>query len=661
MKELPADNKTGYSIRNGKKSIDDFQNPVTPNPSSKKAVIKLTETWEILRKVFDSLSLGCYLSNTGGNLQDCNKILEKITGYNENELVGNNIYQMGLYSERSSRKLRKYLSGNWNEKLFLPHESIINGKSGNEIAVELTIFPVTLGDREYQMHMVRDISGLKALEQEIERSRTNFYKVMERNADGIIIVDKEGIIRHTNPAAEILFDKNAEELIGMEFGIPVNGENVPDIEVPRSGGDIAFVKMYATEMEWEGKNAYMVLLHDITKHKQIKEEKDIIYSQFLHAQKMEAIGTLAGGIAHDFNNFLTAIRGYLELVLMEIGEDDPLRPDLEESLREASKAANLTRQLLLFGRRQLMKMIPINLNEIIKDMMKMIGRIIGEDITITYELEENLHTIKADPGNMEQVIINLIINARDAMPNGGRMLIKTENVSLRDKIVKPLCYVPPGNYVCFSLSDNGVGMNRKIIEHIFEPFFTTKGLRKGTGLGLPVLYGIIKQHKGWINVQSELGQGTTFKIYLSAVPLKPKQIIKVDNGSEIKYDLQGKNERILVVEDEKSISELTARILKKNGYIPRCASSATEAKRIFEKEKGDFSLIFSDVVLPDRDGLQLAENLLKVNSDIKVVFTSGYSDSKSRWNAIISKGFKFIQKPYSVNDLLKAVREVIKS
>lgn len=398
-------------------------------------------------------------------------------------------------------------------------------------------------------------------------------------------------------------------------------------------------------------------IQDITERKRAEEEREKMQAQLIQAQKMESIGTLAGGVAHDFNNLLTTIQGYAQLAMMSLKESDPFYENFKEIHQASVRAAKLTRQLLLFSRQQPMDLHSITLNEIVDNLMKMLKRLIGEDITVQADLDPNLWTNMADPGNMEQVIMNLVVNARDAMPEEKKITIKTENVDIDEGYCEIYKYAHPGKFVCLSVEDIGVGMDKENIQHIFDPFFTTKGIGKGTGLGLSVVYGIVKQHEGWINVYSELGRGSVFKVYLPASSVESKDEAKEEVISI--QDCHGKGERILLVEDDDGIREFAKRVLFESGYVGFEAANAEEALNIFGKEKGDFHLVFSDVVLPEKSGLQLVEQLLCRKPELKVLLTSGYTDQKSQWPVICEKGYRFIQKPYGLTDLLRTVREVI--
>ncbi len=380
-------------------------------------------------------------------------------------------------------------------------------------------------------------------------------------------------------------------------------------------------------------------------------------AQLLQAQKMEAIGNLAGGVAHDFNNLLQAIIGYAEMLLDQFTSGDPRCEDLKEIQNAAFQAASLTRQLLAFSRRQPLQPKTLNLNEVVTNIEKMLRRLIGEDITLVAALAPELENVTIDPGQIEQVIMNLAVNARDVMPEGGRLTIKTENVCLDEEYCKVFPYARPGEFVSLLIEDSGAGMDEETIEHIFEPFFTTKGPGEGTGLGLSVVYGIVKQHEGWINVHSEPGQGTAFSIYLPTSSVITQGEVK----DVIVMELEGKGERILLVEDEDVVREVATRTLDEKGYVVITSKNSQEALDIFEREKGDFHLVLSDVVLPDRSGIQLVEQLLSRKPELQVILSSGYTDHKLQWPIIQKRGFRFIQKPYKRGILLQAVREALES
>ncbi len=398
-------------------------------------------------------------------------------------------------------------------------------------------------------------------------------------------------------------------------------------------------------------------LIDVTPFKQAQQEKERLQHQLFQAQRMEAIGKLAGGIAHDFNNLLTVIIGYIGLLLIQLKPNDSLYKAVEEIKKAAERAASLTRQLLAFSRRQILEPRVICVNNLVKDMKGMLRRVIGENIEVQTILEPNLLSIKADPTQIEQVIMNLVINARDAMPEGGKIIIRTKNVYIDEDYCRTYPYARTGNFVCLEVEDTGIGMDKETIQHIFEPFFTTKPAGIGTGLGLSVVYGVVKQHNGWINVYSEPGKGTIFKIFLPVVSEKPE---KEEGKEEMPAgSLKGNGERILVVEDEKGLREMVKKILTENGYVVFEANNVKEASEIFNKEKGNFDLLFSDIVLPDSNGLEMAERFVKINPDLKILFTTGYTDERSQVVQVRKKGFRFLQKPYQLIELLTTVKHLL--
>ncbi len=379
--------------------------------------------------------------------------------------------------------------------------------------------------------------------------------------------------------------------------------------------------------------------------------------QLLQAQKMEAVGRLAGGVAHDFNNLLTAIKGYAELLLTSPGLTEGVQADIQQIKKAADQAAGLTRQLLAFSRRQPLQPQIVDVNKVVTEMDTMLRRLIGEDIELIATFEEERVLLEADPGQIEQVIINLAVNARDAMPEGGRLTLKTKRVRLDDRACASIPDARPGNFACMSIEDTGVGISKETIGQIFEPFFSTKAPGKGTGLGLAVAYGIIRQHGGWINVYSEPRHGTVFKVY---VPATDAEESPHDTTDTTPPDFQGAGQRILLVEDEEAVRDFAKRALEQSGYVVFPAADADEARCLFENQKGDFALVFSDVVLPDSSGINLIDSLLSVKPGLEVLLSSGYSDHKSQWPTIQEKGYHFLQKPYSLPDLLGTIDEIIK-
>jgi len=394
--------------------------------------------------------------------------------------------------------------------------------------------------------------------------------------------------------------------------------------------------------------SYVAIKRDVTQEVRLKE-------QLLQAQKMESVGRLAGGIAHDFNNLLTAILGYAELAARRLRPEDPSRLELSEVETAARRAAELTRQLLAFSRKQVLELRVIDLNRIVSDTSRMLRRLIGEDVELVMSLKERLGSVKADTGQIEQVLVNLAVNARDAMPNGGKLTIETSEVELDEAYSVFHFDVPPGRYVQLAVSDTGAGMDAKTLSHVFEPFFTTKEAGKGTGLGLSMVYGVVKQSGGHVTVYSEPGLGTTFKIYLPRVEEAPET-----NRRPPARTVPARGaETVLVVEDEEVIRRLICRALEAQGYTALSAPGAREALLLLEKHAGEIHLLITDVVMPGASGKELARSAAALRPSTKVLFISGYTDNVIVHHGVLDAGTAFLQKPFTPRSLVEKVREVL--
>jgi signal transduction histidine kinase len=373
------------------------------------------------------------------------------------------------------------------------------------------------------------------------------------------------------------------------------------------------------------------------------------------SQKLEAIGQLAGGIAHDFNNLLTAILGNAAFVLASTPPDDPRHADVREIERAATRAAELTHQLLAFGRKQVLRPTSLDLNSTLSQTMRMLTRLVGEHIDIAVVPDPILWEVEADPAQLEQVIVNLVVNARDAMPDGGKLTIETQNVTLQPGSTSQHIGAPAGDYVMIAFTDTGVGMDPATQDRIFEPFFTTKALGKGTGLGLATVYGIVRQSGGSISVYSEPNRGTTFKVYLPRVP----ESVPAASESVGPAASTSGTETVLVVEDEEAVRQLAARTLFVRGYTPLVANTGEEALRLSEQHAGPIHLLLTDVVLPRMSGSRLAESLLAARPEIRVLYMSGFAENAIVHNGVLQPGTDFIQKPFTPHVLAVKLREVL--
>ncbi|HVH08772.1 MAG TPA: ATP-binding protein, partial [Gemmatimonadales bacterium] len=394
----------------------------------------------------------------------------------------------------------------------------------------------------------------------------------------------------------------------------------------------------------------LALVEDVTGVKRLEQ-------QFFQAQKMEAVGRLAGGVAHDFNNLLTAILGSTELLREMIPTDHPGREEAEETRKAALRAADLTRQLLAFSRQQVLAPRVLSLNDVVVDMDRMLRRLIGEDIDLRTVLAGDLGAVRADPGQLEQVIVNLAVNARDAMPTGGKLTIETANTALDEAYAAARPVVAAGRYVMLAVSDTGAGMDEATKARLFEPFFTTKPKGKGTGLGLATVYGIVKQSGGYISVYSEPGRGATFKVYLPRVDaaVEPVEAAPAAGGS-----LRG-SETVLVVEDQGEVRSLTRRVLEARGYQVLVAASGQEAMRLAEERPGAIDLLLTDVIMPGMSGRGLGLLLAAAHPAMKVLYVSGYADESIVHQGMLEPGVWFLQKPFTPEALARKVREVLES
>jgi nitrogen-specific signal transduction histidine kinase len=395
--------------------------------------------------------------------------------------------------------------------------------------------------------------------------------------------------------------------------------------------------------------------YDITDRKRVEAEKEKLQAQLQQAMKMEAVGRLAGGVAHDFNNLLTVIMGYSELLLQKIGKESPMHEEVEEIKRAGERAASLTQQLLAFSRKQIIEPKVVHLDHLVAEMHKMLTRLIGEDIALQATTGKSLGSVKVDPGQFQQILMNLVVNARDAMPDGGKIVIETANVDLDEGYCAVHPYVKPGRFVMVAVSDTGKGMSEEVKAHIFEPFYTTKERGSGTGLGLATTYGAVHQAGGSIEVYSEVGIGTTFRIYLPRIEEEAVKPEKVDRPT----DLPGGTETVLLVEDEDTLRTLCERILGDLGYQVMPARNGAEAIAVAQKYGERIDLLLTDVVMPGMSGRELATQLVLHHPEMQVLFMSGYTDDAIGKHGVLDEGVSFIGKPYTPSALARKVRKVL--
>jgi PAS domain S-box-containing protein len=510
---------------------------------------------------------------------------------------------------------------------------------------------------------------------EIRESEQKFRKLFDEAPVGYHEVDKEGDITNVNYSELEMLGYTAEEMLGKPiWTFTAEPETIKQVFEARIAGDLPPGQAFECTYCRKDGTSLVVLAGDkllkdragmitgirttiqnITELKQTEEKMASLQKQLYQAQKMEAVGRLTGGIAHDFNNLLTIIKGYSQLGLIGLKENNSLKENIEEIYKASERATDLTRQLLAFSRNQIMEMKVLDLNFLLHNLDKMLRRAIGEDIELVSILADDLGRVKADPGQIEQVIMNLVVNARDAMPSGGKLTIETANVQLDELYAHRCIGAAPGCYVELSVSDTGTGMTPEVKDHIFEPFFTTKEKDRGTGLGLSVVYGIVKQTGGNIWVDSEPGQGTVFRIHLPRVD-EPLQELK---GKVDLRDLPRGSETVLVVEDEDQLRKLITQVLQTQGYEVLETSCGDDALMIYKERKEPIHLLLTDVVMPRMSGVQLVERCREVGPEFKVLYMSGYAESIIMHPEELVTGINCIRKPFTVHGLARKVREIL--
>lgn len=660
---FPAEVSSSLFEIAGEKVIQGIVRDITERQKVREA---LKESEESYRRVVENIQDALLIDDVDGRVVQANDQFLKLFGFEAAEL--------------DSLRMEDFVLPKWHGKIRDFHRRRINGekvparfefegqtRDGRRIWLEAVVTPVKKGGEIVgTQSILRDVTERKQAEKILRQNEQRYRALFDFSPSGILLEAADGTILDVNPALCRSLKYRAEELIGQKVHKLVHRENIDMVDQNiarlltgqvlrhtvksiRRDGTICFMELNERKITLpNGEEGILSIAQDISEHKILEE-------QFRQAQKMEAVGRLAGGIAHDFNNLLTVIRGYSELILNRLDVSDPIYRNIKQIDKAGERAESLTRQLLAFSRKQILQPRVLNLNELIRDMEKMLLRLIGEDVRITMNLDSQLGHIKADRGQIEQVIMNLIVNARDAMSGGGTLTLETANVYFTEASARLPEYLAPGYYALLSISDTGIGMSKETQLRIFEPFFTTKPKGEGTGLGLSTVYGIVKQSGGSIWVQSEVGKGSTFKIYL---PIIEEEIDEESVKMYLDENLRG-DETILIVEDEDDVRNLTSEILSFYGYSVLKAKAGNNALKITENYPRKINLILTDVVMPQMSGYELVEKLKPKNPNMKVVYMSGYNESAIVKNGELREEIEFIQKPFLPIDLVRKIREVL--
>ena len=625
---------------------------------------------DITQKYLDIAGSIILVLNPDGTVELINKRGSDILGYPEKEIVGKNWFDHFL-PETIREQIREVFQKVQNDEVPLEEvfENAVLTRQGEEriIAWNNSLIRDESGDIIGTLSSGQDITRRIVTERELRKSEEKYRSFFEDDLTADYITTPEGRLLFCNPAYLDIFgfptleealnyniqdlyhsSKDRNKLL-TELRKKKRLKNY-EMQLQKVDGSPLFVTANVIGRFDEQDNLIEIkgYLFDVTQHKKTEE-------QFWLAQKMEAIGRLAGGVAHDFNNLLSVINGYSDLAMHRLSQNHMLQKDLSMIFQAGKKAEALTRQLLAFSRRQVMQPRIIDLNILIDDLEKMLKRLIEEDIQLITQKDPDLGAVKADPTQIEQVLLNLAVNSRDAMPQGGKLIIETSNVLLSSDLVHERVTMAAGPYVLIVVTDTGVGMDEQTMANIFEPFFTTKEKGKGTGLGLSTVYGIIKQSGGYIWVYSEPGKGTTFKIYLPQVIEEVEDIVIQRSPPET---LKGK-ETILLVEDDQGVRDVSEMILREFGYQVLKAENGEEALQVIEKNGKEIQLMITDLVMPGMSGKELTDRLSGLENGFKVLYLSGYTDEAIVHHGILDKGINFLAKPFGTEELLRKVREIL--
>jgi two-component system cell cycle sensor histidine kinase/response regulator CckA len=645
-----------------------------PQPDPNPARSDTAQNPDIFARIFEFAPDAMLLVNVGGSIIQVNLQAEKMFGYARDELIGQPVETL-LPERLVGRHVdyrAAYMAAPRTRPMGTGIELVARRKDGAELPVDIMLNPLETEQGLLTLAVVRDLTEHRKLEEQFRHFQRRLQHVIASSPSVLYMLAVHG--QELRPT---WISENVHEMLGYDVAEVFEPnwwpERVHPEDLPRAldeiRDDLFAQSRLAQEYRFRHRDggyrwlrSEMRLLRDpagrpaevvgswsaITERKQLED-------QFRQAQKMEAIGQLAGGVAHDFNNFLTIINGYSDLIQTQLEANSPVRDWVREIGQAGERAASLTRQLLAFSRKQVLEPKVLNLNAVVTDTAKMLQRLIGEDIDLNTVLVPGLGRIKADPGQIEQVLINLAVNARDAMPLGGKLTIETASIELDDTYARGRSDVRPGRYVALVVADTGSGMDEATKARIFEPFFTTKGPGKGTGLGLATVYGILKQSDGHIAVDSKPGTGTTFTMYL---PVVEEVIASGKSHPGLNAPPRGK-ETILLAEDEPALRALARHVLEMQDYTVLEANQSEKALRIAEQHAGTIHLLLTDVVMPGMSGRLLAERVTAIRPGVKVLYLSGYTDDAVVRHGVLQAETAFLQKPFTPSSLAAKVREVL--
>ncbi|MDP8223827.1 MAG: PAS domain S-box protein [Candidatus Lernaella stagnicola] len=636
----------------------------------KRAELTVQTSEARFRTMLQNVELVAITLDTEGKVTFANDYLLRLTGWQREDIVGQNWFESPMRPGPQAREVFERSVRTGGIPAHVEHD--IHSKDGECRHIRWNNTFLRAGDGQ--------IIGTAAIGEDVTEHRravemqSRLAAIVQSSTDAIIGNAPDGLITSWNRSAERMFGYTADEITGQSIAVLVPEERGPELQwiLDKIQHRESIVNHETQRLTKYGKlidvaltispisdgHGHLIgasiIVRDLTGHRRQQRERDTLEAQLRQSQKMEAVGRLAGGVAHDFNNILTGITGYADMILRRLDQNDSVFEDVQQIRHASERAAALTKQLLAFSRKQLISPEILQISTVVENAHRMLERVIGEDLQLELQTRSDLYYIKADPGQIDQVLLNLVVNSRDALPEGGRIVIETVNATVDEEFCAEHTFAKPGEYVKLVVRDNGTGMDETTLEHIFEPFFTTKERGKGTGLGLATVFGIVKQNNGFVLVDSDIDVGTTVRIYLPAVEKKPDDVTSFEPIPPSKG-----GETVLLVEDEEMLRTLVKKILELNGYRVLVADTGADALALATKNADGLDLLLTDVIMPGMNGKELYERITEFRPDLRVLFMSGYTAEVIARHGVLEEGVAFIEKPFNVDDLAKKVREVL--